>query len=327
MSAFLAKNPFLGSAPSRADLAGLAGAKPDAAKAIRPAPAETTRLGPWLLESLIHEGQLTQVHSARPAGAADTAVPAQYVAKVLREVWHDNPMALRRMRQEATIGRCVAHRHVMPVMSVHVHRPPYYVVLPRLKGTNMAAWLAARGPMNAPLALWVVRQAAQALEALHTAGYLHGDVKPGNLLLAAEGHVTLLDLTCAHRIDDPEELSEIAQKDQPLLGTPNYLAPEVFFGKRVDVRSDLHSLGLTLYEMLAGRLPDLPESMTELVAFKRCGSMPNVRAFAPQAPQEVAELVRRLIARDPLRRPDTAREVVHELMRLEIATLRQRVPV
>jgi serine/threonine-protein kinase len=246
--------------------------------------------------------------------------------KVLREVWHDHPVGLARLRQEAMVGRCVSHRHLAPILSVHVHRPPYYVVLPWLKGTNVATQITARGRLDTPLALWIARQASQALEVLHTAGYVHGDVNPRNLMLAADGHVTLLDLTCSRRVDDVTEQTDSTMAEQPLLGTPNYLAPEIFLGKPADPRSDLYSLGLTLFQMLAGRLPDMPDDLPGLMAFKRSGLIPSVRSFAAQTPQEVAELVRQLTARDPLRRPHTAREVVHGLMRLEIATLRQRVP-
>jgi eukaryotic-like serine/threonine-protein kinase len=323
MSASFVTNQIFGDAALRANLARF-GNTPEVGSSL----AAPLQLGPWRLESLVKEGMLTRIYRARSVEVlGDVHSPPPYVIKVLREVWQEHPVALARMRQQALVGRCVAHRHIAPVLSVHVHRSPYYVVLPWLAGNNVAALLAARGGMNAPLALWIVRQAAQALHALHTAGYVHGDVKPGNLLLAADGHVSLLDLSCSRRIYEAGEFAEPTLTDQPLLGTPKYLAPEMFFGRRIDARSDLHSLGLTLYEILAGRLPEMPDDMAGLVAFKRSGSLPHVRAFAPQTPPEVAELVRCLTARDPLRRPDTAHELVQRLLRLEIATLRQRVPM
>lgn len=328
MSPSLATNQALDGAVLRADLTGCGGPKHIAAPENRTAATEPLRLGPWLLDSLLAEGTLTRVYRARTiATKGEGQLPAQYVVKVLREVWHDHPVGLARMRQEALVGRCVANRYLAPILSVHVHRPPFYVVLPWLKGVSVAAHLATRGRLEASLALWIARQAAQALEALHAAGYVHGDVNPRNLLLAPDGHVTLLDLSCSHRVGDAPERSDSTLAVRPLLGTPNYLAPEIFIGKQANPRSDLYSLGFTLFEMLAGRLLHMPGEMAALKAFKREGILPSVRAIAPQVPHEVADLVRELTARDPLRRPHSAREVVHRCMRLEIATLRQRVLV
>jgi eukaryotic-like serine/threonine-protein kinase len=285
------------------------------------------RLGSWLLESVLAEGTLTQIHRARAAGAAsDKQLPGQYVVKVLREIWHEQPAQIAQIRQEATVGRCVSHRHLSPILAAHIHRPPYYIVLPWLDGANVAAHLAAQGRLAMPLALWIARQAAQALEALHTAGYVHGDVNPRNLFLNMNGHVTLLDLSCSRRIGDGAEQSASAIEESTLSGTPKYLAPEIFIGQHANPRSDLYSLGLTLFEMLIGRPPPMPDEMAILAVFKREAMLPNVRDFAPWVPLEIADLVRKLTAHDPLRRPHTAREVMNSLIRLEIVTLQERVP-
>ncbi|HZZ26627.1 MAG TPA: serine/threonine-protein kinase [Pirellulales bacterium] len=327
MSASLASDQAFGSTPLRADWTGALNSIKTSAVENRTAVTAPLRLGPWLLVSRLREGTLTRAYRARPAEAKDDAnlAPA-YVIKVLREEWHDHPAAVARIRQEATVGRCVAHKHLLPVLAAHIHRPPYYLVLPHLTASSVASTLAVRGQLNVPVALWIARQAAQALGALHTAGYLHGDIKPRNLLLAPNGHVTLLDLTCTRRLDDAAEMSDPTLYGQPLLGTPKYLAPEMFFGRPADERSDLYSLGLTLYEMLAGKLPAMPDHLPDLVEFKRTARLLNLRNSAPQVQEEVAQLVRCLTAQDPLRRPHTARETAERLMRLEIATLRQRIP-
>ncbi len=81
--------------------------------------------------------------------------------KVLQEASQDDPNAVAQMRQEATVGGCVSHRHLAPVLSAHIHRPPYYIVLPWLEGTNVAAHLKAHGRMEAATALWIARQGAR----------------------------------------------------------------------------------------------------------------------------------------------------------------------
>jgi serine/threonine-protein kinase len=333
MSPFLATPQFSDAGALRADFAGPANSKaahPVAAHTVQfdAAASDPLQLGAWQLESLIAEGQRTLIYRARPmAGEGRIPFPGQYAVKVLREDWQNHEGAVAQIRQEAHIGRCVSHRHLTPVLSVHVHRPPFYIVLPWLNGRTVATHLAARGRIEIPLALWIARQAAQALDALHTAGYAHGDVNPKNLLLAPDGHVSLIDLSCSRLADGNWEQAEPTLADYPILGTPNYLPPEIFTGKPSDPSSDLYSLGLTLFQMLAGRLPTMPDDLAALAAFKREGQLPSVRSYAPQVPPNVAKIVQDLTARDPLRRLHPAREVVHHFMRLEIATLGQRVLV
>jgi serine/threonine-protein kinase len=172
-----------------------------------------------------------------------------------------------------------------------------------------------------PHALWIARQAAEALDAVHRAGYLHGDVKPGNLMISADGHATLLDLGFVR---------EIAQSgsalDRPVVGTLNYLAPELLTSTWADERSDLYSLGATLFELLTGRPPYVASSLEELAERQQRGDAPDVRSLSPQVPSEVAAVVRSLLSRDPFRRPRRALEIIRRLIALEIGTLAERVP-
>jgi serine/threonine protein kinase len=303
----------LGAAPSRPKRSPQS---IDLPSTLPPNPPQT--LGPWLLDSLIAEDSITRTYRARANSAGDDRPAAQvnYAVRVLRNELQNRATAIAQLRQEAFVGRCIAHRHVVSILAAHIHRPPYYVVMPLRQGMRVADYLARCGPLDVPMALWFGRQAAQALEAIHTAGYLHGNVKPANLFFSPDGHTTLVDLTCACRIDSDPMFGESA-----LVGTPAYLAPEVLAGCRPDPRADLYALGISLFEMVSGRLPWSAGNLPQLAAVQRNGHFPSVRAFAPQIPSEVATLIGRLCARQPLRRPQTAEEVVESLLRLEIATL------
>jgi eukaryotic-like serine/threonine-protein kinase len=329
MSPILATNPVSDAAMLCADSGGQASSLSSGTYQTAPGQAPFSAaapncLGPWQLETLISEGERTQVFRASPASAeGEISRHGQYAVKVLRETSQDDPIAGAQMRQEATVGRCVSHRHLAPVLLAHVHRAPYYIVLPWIDGTNVAAHLKARGRLQPATALWIARQGAQALEALHTAGYTHGDVNPNNLLFTTDGHVTLVDLGCSLRFDDGSAASNPSTDDR-LFGTPNYLAPEIFVGRGADGRSDLHSLGITLFEMLAGRLPPMPREISALARLKREAPLPDVRNYTPHVSENVAMFVKELTAREPLRRPRTARAAAEQLMRLEITTLREK---
>jgi serine/threonine-protein kinase len=284
------------------------------------AEAGPRRLGPWLLVRVIGRGSMATVFQALPVDGGEE--PARYAVKVLNAAFQDRPLAVAFFSREAVIGRRVSHPHVAPVLSAQSAGPPYYLVMPLLTGHTAEERLARGDVFSLPDALWIARQTAEALDAVHRTGYLHGDVKPGNLMLSREGHTTLLDLGFAR------ELCETGSAlDRPVVGTIHYLAPELLTSTtRADERSDLYSLGATLFELLAGRPPFGVKSLEDLAEAQQGGEAPNLRALAPQVPAEVADLVRRLLARDPARRPRRAMQAVRELISLEIATLAERIP-
>ncbi len=281
-----------------------------------------TQAGSWRLEGLLGEGTFTRVFLARPSrGAANR--PAAYALKMLRPQYQDRPEFVALLRREATVGRAVVHPHLVAILATQILEPPYFVVMPRLAGRSLASRLGSEQILNVPQALWIARQTAEALGALHRRGFLHGDVKPSNLFVAPTGHVTLLDLSFARSFDEPGSAA-----DRPVLGTVSYLAPEqVVSAMRSDQRSDIYSLGAMLYEMLTGRLPLVANDIAELVRLQREQRPRALRALRPDAPAPLANLVRQMLAKEPLRRPASMEEVIQRLVAMEIATLPESVPV
>jgi serine/threonine protein kinase len=293
-----------------------------ASKEVHPATGGKQNLptiaGDWRLEGLLGEGALARVFRAAPA-ASPRGSSASYALKMLRPQWEDHAEAIDLLRREAKVGREVTHPHVVPVLAGHLTEAPYFVVMPRLVGQTLAARLTA-GPLTVGIAIWIARQLAQALDALHERGYLHGDVKPANLLIAPSGHVTLIDLGFARR---PDETGSAVNR--LVLGTINYLAPELLVSAiRADLRSDIFSLGVVLFEMLTGRAPVVARNLSDLLQMHNEYRVPNLRAIRADTPAALSALVRQMLLREPLRRPYSMSEVVHRLVRLEIETLSDR---
>jgi serine/threonine protein kinase len=279
----------------------------------------TKRLGQWELVEKAAEGKLADIYIARPMGGKGPANSA-YAIKVLRPEWESDPRAVATIRREAQVGRLVSHPRLISILSAGVQSPPYYVVMPWLTGATLADRLAREGSLDVPEALWIARQAADALDALHTANWIHGDVKPSNIFISPEGHATLLDLGFARQSGQEEPTLE-----RCIAGTGHYLAPEAFSAAfRTDIRSDLYSLGVTLYEMLCGEPPFDGSSAGELARQHRQARPPRLEEAAQSLPPDAALLLRQMLAKEPLRRPSTPREVVDRLVRAEIATLAER---
>jgi eukaryotic-like serine/threonine-protein kinase len=276
------------------------------------------RVGKWELTALAGQGGWSRIFRARPVQSPPSR-PAAYAMKMVLPGLGNHAEAVRRLAREAQVGRSVSHPHLVAILDSQVGRSPQFLVMPWLEGATLQTLLDAGPPGDLPAALWIVRQVAEAIAALDAEGWRHGDIKPSNIFVSPEGHVTLLDLGFAQRRD------EVDPADRTIAGTACYLAPEYFTATLpTDVRSDIYSLGVVLYNMLAGCPPLAGESLGELAIEHKQTAPVYLRRLAPRVTTGMAELVQRMLAKDPLRRPQTPKALVDELAWLEIATFSER---
>lgn len=271
-----------------------------------------TTIGPWQIVAPLGEGRWTQVFRARPQGCpADW--PSDYAVKVIKPSLLGDPLAKCLLQREAYVGRQISSPHLIPILSTQVDATPYFVVMPYLEGSTLEELLQGTPQLALPQALWIVRQTAEAFSVLHTAGWLHADVKPSNIFISPQGHATLIDLGLARRAE------QFRRDDQQCVsGTPSYTAPEMYCtAQPLGPASDMYSLGVTLYQMLTGRLPFVETDPCTLAVAHMQQALDDPRKLRPQLPPRVAWLLRRMLAKEPLRRP-TASELSSLLIELEI---------
>jgi eukaryotic-like serine/threonine-protein kinase len=188
----------------------------------------------------------------------------------------------------------VTHPNLIAVLDGSTDASIPYLVMPRIIGRNLQAVRADQGTLPLPWTLWIVRQASSGLEALHAAGWVHGDIKPDNLMIDNQGQVTLMDLGLATPIHTMRRSS--------IRPMPEYAAPETLKGNFAALpSSDIFSLGRVLWE----NLMLLPPTPTRLI-------------------EPVADLVERMVHENPSDRP-TAFEVASELLRIEVRVLSQHI--
>jgi serine/threonine protein kinase len=149
-------------------------------------------LGSWRLVRLLGEGSWNHVYQAAPVDATEHS-PADYALKALKPTCANDEQAIAQLRQEVLVSKSVSHPHVQCILSNHVERAPYYFVMPYQRGTSLRQFLQKYERLPLAQSLWIVRQVAEALSALHEQNWVHCDVKPDNIYVAANGHVTLSD--------------------------------------------------------------------------------------------------------------------------------------
>jgi eukaryotic-like serine/threonine-protein kinase len=260
-------------------------------------------------------GLLTRVYAARCCATDEPCA-----VKLLRPDWDDQPVAVKLLQREARACFAVQHPHLVRMREAQVTRAPYFLVMELLAGESLRRRLRRDYALDLRTALWVARQTAEALAALHRKGFHHGDVKPDNIRLVTAGQAVLLDLGFAHR---PGENAAFLERGY-ILGTANYLAPELCGAEVADEPGgDVFSLGVTLFEMLTGRLP-YPEGSAEATLHAHREEEPErLGDHLTAVPHAIEALLDRMLARSAEARP-RADQLVQELIRHEIATLGRR---
>src|SRR5262249_21853336 len=189
-----------------------------------------------------------------------------------------------RSRREADAAAALDHSNIIPIYHYGEQDGVAYLIMPYLPGGSLAALLAREGPLPLDHALNYLEQAAAALDYAHAQGIIHRDVKPSNLLLHPDGRLLLADLGIAslvvhdHRIPGPST----RPRNEPLLGTPNYIAPEQIRGERVSPATDIYALGALAYTLLASQPPFGDGTSTDILHRQLAGRPRSLRALHPE---------------------------------------------
>jgi predicted ATPase len=275
--------------------------------------APGTKLGPYEIVGALGAGGMGEVYRAH-----DARLDRVVAIKILPDALATDDDHLHRFEREARSTSALNHPNIVTIHDLGRDGSVHYIVMELVEGTTVRDLLKA-GAVPIRQSIDIAAQIAEGLAKAHEAGIAHRDIKPGNLMITADGFVKILDFGLAKLVPAGEALSQLhtrASSDTRsgvILGTPEYMSPEQAGGLPIDFRSDQFSLGLVLYEMVTGKRAFRRATAAEtLVAILREQPDP-VATLVPEAPAPLCWAIERCIAKEPEKRYASTRDLAHEL--------------
>ncbi|MCL2709835.1 MAG: serine/threonine protein kinase [Planctomycetaceae bacterium] len=267
-----------------------------------------TRMGHYVVKKYIGGGGMGQVYRA-----TDEALDRNVAIKVLTKQRANDQGNVARFLNEARSAARLNHEHIAQVYFAGEASGVPFIAFEYVEGTNVRTMVEEHDVFPLPQALNYLLQIAHALAHATTHGVVHRDVKPSNILITREGCAKLIDMGLARLLDTTDAKGDLTASGVTL-GTFDYISPEQARDPRnADIRSDIYSLGCTLFYMLAGR-PPFPEGTVLQKLLQHQGDAPpDIRAFQPTIPAEIAYLIQKMMAKDPKQRFQTPTVLIEAL--------------
>ena len=257
-------------------------------------------IGHYRIESLIGVGGMGEVYLAR-----DERLGRKAALKLLPDSLTTDETQLSRFKNEARTASALNHPNILTVYEIGAEGNVQFIATEFIEGVTLRAALAS-GRMSAHRALEIAVQVASALAAAHDAGVVHRDIKPENIMLRPDGYVKVLDfgiakLTEQRRASDDHRVETTAVlQTRPglVLGTAHYMSPEQARGQKVDARSDIWSLGVVLYEMVAGSPPFRGETPSDCIAAILTAEPAPLSSISPDVPAKLESILQKALRKN-----------------------------
>ncbi len=255
----------------------------------------------------IGEGGMSEVYKARC-----NKLNRFVAVKILKESLANNEEIVEKFKKEATAIAALSDNNIVNVLDVGTQDNINYIVMELVKGKTLKELIVEFGKMNYETAVKIGIQVAKALDCAHKNGIIHRDVKPQNILVTEDGVIKVTDFGIAKSSG-----SKTLTNSSTVMGSAHYFSPEQAKGSFLDVRTDLYSLGVVLYEMTTGRLPFDAESPVT-VALKHIQEEPiPPKQINSKIPESLNNLILKAMSKDPNKRYQTARELINDLQKIK----------
>jgi len=236
--------------------------------------------------------------------AEDLIDKVQVAVKVLYPHYCQDMAYVQRFTREAKLATQISSEYIVRILNYGADRDVHYLVMEVIQGRDLAAVLDERNKLPWQEALEIAAQVTLALEAANVQGIVHRDIKPQNIMLMPDGRVKVLDFGIARA----RALPSLTQSG--FVGSPYYISPEQAMGEVVDIRSDIYSLGVALYEMLSGKMPFEAASPWSIISQHIANEPPKLNPDEIGVPPFVESLLDKMLAKDPADRYQTPGELL-----------------
>lgn len=256
-----------------------------------------------MVESLLGKGRSSAVYRA-----LDTQTATRVSLKVLDPFLAQDPVSLQRFSREVAIIRSLSHGNIIKLYSCLKVGEFYVIVMEYFEGLDGISYLDRYGVLSIDDFLPIARQVVAAIQSCHKVKILHRDLKPHNILISADKHCKVVDFGISH-INTMSDLT----KTGTILGTPEYMAPELFVTGRADSRSDIYALGAIFYELLTGRTPYSGGSLSVVMSRQLSEEMTEIAHFRRDVPQWLENIISSCLKIDANKRYQSCGELLHDL--------------
>jgi len=267
-------------------------------------PQAGERIGQYEIRTLLGKGGMGAVYLAE-----DHSLGRQVALKILPPHLSEDSEIVARFAREARALAALRHPNLMHIYTVGEHEGRPYFAMEYVKGSTLKAALAKTTHLPVSRAVRTAAEMMAALDKVHEAGIVHRDVKPGNIIIDEDGRAVLMDFGLARRRQDARLTG-----DHTVLGTPQYMSPEQAESADVDCRADIYSLGIVLYEMLAGSPPFKGKTSFEVLRQHIESSVPAPSSLRPDVPAGLDVVLARAVAKSPDDRYRNVREMAADLV-------------
>jgi serine/threonine-protein kinase len=274
-------------------------------------PLSGKQLGEYQLLRRLGRGGMSDVYLAE-----QKSLRRKVAFKVLKSDLAEDEAFVRRFHKEAQAAAALVHANIVQIHEVGCIDGVHYIAQEYVAGQSLAQYLARHGAVDIELAISIIFQVAAALGRAGDQGIIHRDIKPANIMLSSTGEVKVADFGLARISTDTEGVD--ATQVGITMGTPLYMSPEQAEGEAVDPRSDIYSLGVTAYQMLAGRPPFEGETALSIAVQHLKRDPEPLGDLRPGIPEPLAAMVHRMLEKEPSSRFQSAEELLKELRALEV---------
>jgi eukaryotic-like serine/threonine-protein kinase len=244
----------------------------------------------YQLEQKIGQGGMGMVYKGR-----QVSLDRQVAIKILNKSLCDNVEFIKRFEREAKSIARITHPNIVAVYDFGKTDGIWYMVTEFVEGSNLARLIAERLVLQVEEVLPLVTQCLAGLAHVSLSGIVHRDIKPDNILITKDNVAKIADFGLAKDVTSDTDLTAVGLA----MGTPSYMSPEQCMGRRLDVRSDIYSLGVTAYYALTGEKPFSGQSSFEIMTKQREYTPPPPFQLNPRLPKEVSAMIMRMIAKTP----------------------------